>query len=159
APRRLRRHRSVLLHAQQLGGGAHVFRRARPPGSEREADRRQRRRTLHDHTLADGEPRARDDRAPRAGYRAAIGRTTRVLNGSIDERERLDQRGGTMERRVFNEEHELFREQFKKFCEREVTPNVERWEEQRIVDRETWKKAGDQGFLCPTLAPKYGGSG
>ena len=64
-----------------------------------------------------------------------------------------------MERRVFSEEHELFRQQFKKFCEREVTPNVERWEEQRIVDRETWRKAGDQGFLCPTLAPKYGGSG
>ena len=64
-----------------------------------------------------------------------------------------------MERRVFNEEHELFRQQFKKFCEREVTPNVERWEEQRIVDRETWKKAGEQGFLCPTLDPKYGGSG
>jgi acyl-CoA dehydrogenase len=64
-----------------------------------------------------------------------------------------------MERRVFTKEHELFRDQFKKFCEREVTPNVERWEEQRIVDRETWKKAGEQGFLCPTLDPKYGGSG
>ena len=61
-----------------------------------------------------------------------------------------------LERRVFTEEHELFRKQFKKFCEREVTPNVERWEEQRIVDRETWKKAGAQGFLCPTLDPKYG---
>lgn len=64
-----------------------------------------------------------------------------------------------LERRVFTKEHELFRDQFKKFCEREVTPNVERWEEQRIVDRETWKKAGEQGFLCPTLDPKYGGSG
>ena len=30
-----------------------------------------------------------------------------------------------MQRRVFNAEHELFREQFKKFCAREVTPNVE----------------------------------
>lgn len=64
-----------------------------------------------------------------------------------------------MERRVFTREHELFREQFRKFCEREITPNVERWEEQRIVDRETWKKAGEQGYLCPTLDPKYGGSG
>ncbi|MCC6764480.1 MAG: acyl-CoA dehydrogenase family protein [Deltaproteobacteria bacterium] len=64
-----------------------------------------------------------------------------------------------MERRVFTREHELFREQFKKFCEREIAPNVERWEEQRIVDRETWKKAGEQGYLCPTLEPKYGGSG
>ncbi|MEB2285051.1 MAG: acyl-CoA dehydrogenase [Polyangiaceae bacterium UTPRO1] len=64
-----------------------------------------------------------------------------------------------MERRVFSREHELFREQFKKFCEREITPNVDRWEEQRIVDRDTWKRAGEQGYLCPMLDPKYGGSG
>jgi acyl-CoA dehydrogenase len=64
-----------------------------------------------------------------------------------------------MERRIFTAEHELFREQFKKFCAREVTPNIEKWEQQRIVDREAWKKAGEQGFLCPTLDSKYGGSG
>ncbi len=64
-----------------------------------------------------------------------------------------------MRRTIFNEEHELFREQFKKFCAREVTPNVDRWEEQRLVDRDAWRKAGEQGFLCPTLDPKYGGSG
>jgi acyl-CoA dehydrogenase len=64
-----------------------------------------------------------------------------------------------MERRVFTAEHELFREQFRKFCAREVTPNVEKWEEQRIVDREAWRKAGEQGYLCPTLDVKYGGSG
>src|SRR4051812_30392759 len=64
-----------------------------------------------------------------------------------------------MQRHVFNEEHELFRDQFKKFCAKEVTPQVDRWEEQRIVDREAWKKAGDQGFLCPWAHPKYGGSG
>ena len=64
-----------------------------------------------------------------------------------------------MERRVFTAEHELFREQFKKFCAREVTPNIEKWEDQRIVDREAWRKAGEQGYLCPTLDVKYGGSG
>ena len=64
-----------------------------------------------------------------------------------------------MERRIFTEEHELFREQFRKFCVREVTPNVARWEEQRIVDREAWTKAGAQGFLCPWVEPEYGGSG
>ena len=64
-----------------------------------------------------------------------------------------------MRRTIFNEEHELFREQFRKFCAREVTPNIERWENQRIVDREAWRKAGAQGFLCPWVDPKYGGSG
>src|SRR5688572_23307451 len=28
-----------------------------------------------------------------------------------------------------------------------------------MVDRETWAKAGDGGFLCPWLEPEYGGSG
>jgi len=64
-----------------------------------------------------------------------------------------------MERTIFTEEHELFREQFKKFCAREVTPNVERWEQQRMVDRSAWRKAGEQGFLCPTASPEYGGAG
>ena len=64
-----------------------------------------------------------------------------------------------MERRVFTAELELFREQFKKFCAREVTPNIEKWEDQRIVDREAWRKAGEQGYLCPSLDVKYGGSG
>jgi acyl-CoA dehydrogenase len=64
-----------------------------------------------------------------------------------------------MQRTIFNEQHELFREQFRKFCAREVTPNVERWERQRIVDREVWRKAGEQGFVCPWADPKYGGSG
>jgi acyl-CoA dehydrogenase len=64
-----------------------------------------------------------------------------------------------MERRVFTAEHELFREQFKKFCAREVTPNIEKWEDQRIVDREAWRKAGEQGYLCPSLDVRYGGSG
>jgi acyl-CoA dehydrogenase len=64
-----------------------------------------------------------------------------------------------MRRTIFNEEHELFRDQFRKFCAREVTPNVERWEQQHIVDREAWTKAGAQGFLCPWVDAAYGGSG
>src|SRR4029079_8158503 len=74
-------------------------------------------------------------------------------------RSALPEENRTMERRIFNQEHELFREQFKKFCAREVTPHVDKWEEQRIVDREAWLKAGAQGFLCPTLDVKYGGAG
>ena len=64
-----------------------------------------------------------------------------------------------MERTIFNEDHNLFRDQFREFCAREIVPNIERWEEQRIVDRETWLKAGEQGFLCPWVDPAYGGLG
>jgi len=64
-----------------------------------------------------------------------------------------------LERNLFKEEHELFRKSFKTFVEREVTPNQPRWNEQHMVDRETWKKAGQGGFLCPWLEPEHGGAG
>ena len=64
-----------------------------------------------------------------------------------------------MERTIFNEDHNMFRDQFREFCAREIVPNIERWEEQRIVDRETWLKAGEQGFICPWVDPTYGGLG
>jgi acyl-CoA dehydrogenase len=64
-----------------------------------------------------------------------------------------------MDRNLFREEHELFRQSFRKFVEREVLPNQPRWNEQHIVDREAWRKAGEQGFLCPWLEPEHGGAG
>ena len=60
---------------------------------------------------------------------------------------------------IYGEEHRIFREAFRKFLERELVPNIDRWEEEGIIPREIWKKAGDQGFLCPWLEEKYGGSG
>ncbi|MRG96533.1 acyl-CoA dehydrogenase family protein [Polyangium spumosum] len=64
-----------------------------------------------------------------------------------------------MDRNLFREEHELFRQSFRKFVDREVKPNQERWMEQGSVDREAWRKAGEGGFLCPWLDPAHGGAG
>ena len=64
-----------------------------------------------------------------------------------------------MDRTLFSEEHQAFRKAFKQFVEREVTPHQARWREQGQVDREVWRKAGAQGFLCPWLDEKYGGAG
>ena len=64
-----------------------------------------------------------------------------------------------MDRNLFSEEHEQFRQSFRTFVEREVRPNQERWREQGIVDRETWRKAGEAGFLCPWLEAEHGGPG
>ncbi len=60
---------------------------------------------------------------------------------------------------MYKEEHLIFREAFRKFLAKEILPNIERWEENGIVDREAWQKLGEQGFLCPWLPEKYGGSG
>ena len=64
-----------------------------------------------------------------------------------------------MDRTLFTEEHNAFRKAFKQFVEREITPHQARWREQGQVDREVWRKAGAQGFLCTWLEEKYGGPG
>lgn len=61
--------------------------------------------------------------------------------------------------RDFTEEQVLFRAAFRKFLEKEIVPNMQRWREQGIVDREAFKKAGEQGFLMIWADEKYGGSG
>ena len=64
-----------------------------------------------------------------------------------------------MKRQLFDEDHELFRQSVRTFVEREVKPNQERWNEQGMVDRSAWKKAGEAGLLCPAVSEKYGGAG
>ncbi|MCX7961436.1 MAG: acyl-CoA dehydrogenase family protein [Burkholderiales bacterium] len=62
-------------------------------------------------------------------------------------------------RTLFRPEHETFRETVRRFLEAEVVPHDERWQEQGYVDREVWKKAGAQGFLCASMPEAYGGAG
>jgi acyl-CoA dehydrogenase len=64
-----------------------------------------------------------------------------------------------MDRILFSEEHESFRKAFRQFVEREVVPHQQRWREQGQVDREVWRKAGANGFLCTWMEEKYGGPG
>lgn len=61
--------------------------------------------------------------------------------------------------RNFTEDQNMFRDAYRKFLEIEIAPNMEKWKEQNIVDREAFKKAGDQGFLMIWPDEKYGGMG
>ncbi len=63
-----------------------------------------------------------------------------------------------MKRRIFSEEHNIFRSAFRKFVKKEVAPYHEQWEKEGIVPRELYKKAGEQGFLCTWLPEELGGS-
>ena len=62
-------------------------------------------------------------------------------------------------RTLFSPEHEDFRASFRRFLEKEVIPQHEAWEERGYVDREVWQKAGEHGFLCPSMPEQYGGAG
>ncbi|HON38022.1 MAG: acyl-CoA dehydrogenase family protein [Pseudomonadota bacterium] len=63
-----------------------------------------------------------------------------------------------LERR-YTDEHLLFRDQVRRFFEKEVTPYADIWEKEGMVPRSAWKKMGEQGFLCPWLEEEYGGVG
>lgn len=62
-------------------------------------------------------------------------------------------------RKLFQSEHEAFRDTVRKFYEKEVLPNTEKYEQQQHVDRDLWNKAGELGLLCTTMPEQYGGSG
>jgi acyl-CoA dehydrogenase len=62
-----------------------------------------------------------------------------------------------MERTIFSEQHDLFRNQFRKWLEKEVVPFHEQWEEAKQVPKSVWRRAGELGFLCPQVGEAYGG--
>jgi alkylation response protein AidB-like acyl-CoA dehydrogenase len=64
-----------------------------------------------------------------------------------------------IERSLFNADHEAFRDSFARFIDKEISPFHAEWEEQGYVDREVWRKAGANGFLCMTMPEAYGGAG
>ena len=64
-----------------------------------------------------------------------------------------------MDRNIFEEEHEMFRDSVRSFLINEIQPHVDRWNEAEIVDREAFLKAGEQGLLCMWANEQYGGAG
>src|SRR6516162_147294 len=64
-----------------------------------------------------------------------------------------------IERTIFREEHEIFRKTVRRFVESEIVPFHAKWEEDGIVPRELWLKAGAAGMLCCTVPEQYGGIG
>jgi acyl-CoA dehydrogenase len=64
-----------------------------------------------------------------------------------------------MRREIFGEEHDLWRQQVRRFCEKEVEPRVKGWNEAGMSDRATWRRAGEEGLLGVCAPPEYGGAG
>lgn len=58
----------------------------------------------------------------------------------------------------FTEEHELFRKTVRSFVEKELLPHQPKWEKEKFVPKDIFKKLGEQGFLGITLPEAYGGS-
>ena len=62
-------------------------------------------------------------------------------------------------RTLFSAEHDLFRDQVRRFIATEITPHHAEWEKLGIVPRSVWHKAGALGLLCTGVPEEYGGAG
>ena len=57
----------------------------------------------------------------------------------------------------FTEEHEAFRQSFRDFLEKEVVPNVDKWEEEGYVGKEIFSKFGEMGYFGLNYPEQYDG--
>lgn len=65
----------------------------------------------------------------------------------------------TPPRPLFTPEHDAFRDQVRRFCQREIAPHHAAWEEAHGVPRDVWRQAGAGGLLCCWLPEALGGPG
>ena len=65
----------------------------------------------------------------------------------------------TSTRTIYDQDLEMFRDQVRKFYAVHLIPNLDRWEEEKMVDRAFWLACGEAGLLCPQVPPEYGGLG
>jgi alkylation response protein AidB-like acyl-CoA dehydrogenase len=64
-----------------------------------------------------------------------------------------------LHRRIFEPEHEQFREVVARFARTELAPHHLDWEREGIVPREVWLRMGELGLLCTDVPEEYGGGG
>jgi alkylation response protein AidB-like acyl-CoA dehydrogenase len=64
-----------------------------------------------------------------------------------------------MRRSLFDDEHDLFRQSFRTFVEKEIRPHHLEWERRGAVPRELFLLAGSHGFLGMAAPEEYGGGG
>ena len=64
-----------------------------------------------------------------------------------------------MESDLFERDHEEYQAVVREFVARHVEPHQERWERDRLIDRETWRAAGRQGIIGLAVPEEFGGPG
>lgn len=105
-------------------------------------------------------PSARHARVFSRGFSAELSSDS-YTDASIDrlEANQADSFLAIGTRRLFNADHDMFRESCREFFREHVVPHHAQWEEQGHVDREVWLKAGEMGLLGVNCPEKYGGLG
>jgi acyl-CoA dehydrogenase len=64
-----------------------------------------------------------------------------------------------IERDLFTSDHETWRDTVRRSIANEIAPHHAKWEQDGVVPRDLWRKAGAAGMLCCTVPEAYGGIG
>ncbi|MDQ1517054.1 MAG: hypothetical protein QOE80_2884 [Actinomycetota bacterium] len=64
-----------------------------------------------------------------------------------------------MRRELFEPEHDMFRDSFRRFLDKEIVPRAEEFERDGIMDRAIFARAGAAGFLAMEAPELHGGGG
>ncbi|MEU1182516.1 acyl-CoA dehydrogenase family protein [Streptomyces sp. NPDC005820] len=59
----------------------------------------------------------------------------------------------------YDTDHDAYRSTVRTFIQRDVIPHYQKWEENRLVDRSAWSRAGEFGVLGIGVDETYGGGG
>lgn len=62
-------------------------------------------------------------------------------------------------RTIYQPEHELLRDELKRFLISEVVPKIDDWEAQGHADRDAWRQLGALGAMSAMVSEAYGGTG
>lgn len=57
------------------------------------------------------------------------------------------------------DEHAMYADSARRFFEAELLPNRQKFRDQHEVDRNFWNKAGENGFIAPSIPEEFGGAG
>jgi alkylation response protein AidB-like acyl-CoA dehydrogenase len=64
-----------------------------------------------------------------------------------------------MRRELFEPEHDMFRDSFRRFLDKEIVPRAEEFERDGLMDRAVFARAGASGFLAMEAPEAHGGGG
>jgi alkylation response protein AidB-like acyl-CoA dehydrogenase len=62
-------------------------------------------------------------------------------------------------RRLFDDDHQDFRDSFRRFLEEEIRPSFAAWETQGLIPREAYLRAARAGFAGMAVGEEHGGAG
>lgn len=60
---------------------------------------------------------------------------------------------------IYTQEHRIFQESIRNFCDKELRPNLNQWEEEKFFPNSVFEKLGQEGYLGILIGEKWGGVG